>query len=69
MNVKEVLRELESYADERTKNTHMKHGAQEPLFGVKVADLKKILKKRKRTTNFLWPFTKQEIQMPCTLPA
>jgi len=48
MNVKEVLRELESYADERTKNTHMKHGAQEPLFGVKVADLKKILKKTKK---------------------
>jgi 3-methyladenine DNA glycosylase AlkD len=48
MNVKEVLRELASYADERTKNTHMKHGAQEPLFGVKVADLKKILKKTKK---------------------
>lgn len=48
MNVKEVLSELASYADERTKNTHMKHGAQEPLFGVKVADLKKILKKTKK---------------------
>ncbi len=48
MNVKQVLRELESYADERTKNTHMKHGAREPLFGVKVADLKKILKKTKK---------------------
>ncbi len=48
MDLNEVLRELESYADERTKNTHMKHGAQEPLFGVKVADLKKILKKTKK---------------------
>jgi 3-methyladenine DNA glycosylase AlkD len=48
MNVKEVLSELASYADERTKNTHIKHGAQEPLFGVKVADLKKILKKTKK---------------------
>lgn len=48
MNVKQVLSELKSYADERTKNTHMKHGAKDPLFGVKVADLKKILKKTKK---------------------
>jgi len=48
MDLHEVLIELESYADERTKNTHLKHGAKEPLFGVKVADLKKILKKTKK---------------------
>ncbi len=48
MDVKEVLKELESYADERTKNTHIKHGAKEPLYGVRVADLKKILKKTKK---------------------
>lgn len=48
MDVSEVLKELESYGDERTRNTHMKHGAKEPLFGVKVADLKKILKKTKK---------------------
>jgi len=48
MDLNEVLNELESYADERTKNTHKKHGAQEPLFGVKVGDLKKILKKTKK---------------------
>ena len=48
MELNQVLNELETYADERTKNTHMKHGAKEPLFGVKVADLKKILKKTKK---------------------
>lgn len=48
MELNEVMQELESYADERTKNTHMNHGAQEPLFGVKVGDLKKILKKTKK---------------------
>jgi 3-methyladenine DNA glycosylase AlkD len=48
MNVQDVLKELSSYGDERTKNTHMNHGAREPLFGVKVADLKKILKKTKK---------------------
>lgn len=47
MTYQEVMTELESYGDERTKNTLLKHGAQEPFFGVKVADLKKILKKTK----------------------
>lgn len=49
MTVDEVLKELEGYGDERTKNTLMKHGAKEPFFGVKVADLKKILKKTKKS--------------------
>ncbi|NQV15171.1 DNA alkylation repair protein, partial [bacterium] len=48
MNTNEVLKELESYADERTKSTLIKHGAREPFFGVKVADSKKILKKTKK---------------------
>ena len=45
MKVDEVLESLQKYGDERTKNTLMRHGAQEPFFGVKVGDLKKILKK------------------------
>lgn len=48
MTVSEVLNQLEEFGDERTKNTLMKHGAKEPFFGVKVADLKKILKKTKK---------------------
>ena len=48
MTTKEILKELENYGDERTKNTLMTHGAKEPLFGVKVADLKKILKTTKK---------------------
>lgn len=48
MTAKEILSQLKAYGDERTKNTLMKHGAKEPLFGVKVADLKKILKKTKK---------------------
>ncbi len=48
MTAKEILKELESYADEQTKKTLMKHGAKEPFFGVKVQDLKKILKKTKK---------------------
>ena len=48
MTAKEILKELQKYGDERTKNTLMNHGAREPFFGVKVADLKKILKKTKK---------------------
>lgn len=48
MTTTEVLTELEGYGDAQTKKTLMTHGAQEPLFGVKIADLKKILKKTKK---------------------
>lgn len=48
MDTKAILMELESYGDPRTKNTLINHGAKEPLFGVKVGDLKKILKKAKK---------------------
>ena len=48
MTTKEILCELEVYGDEQTKSTLMRHGAKEPFFGVKVQDLKKILKKTKR---------------------
>ncbi|MEZ5344996.1 MAG: DNA alkylation repair protein [Pyrinomonadaceae bacterium] len=47
MNVTEVLNELESFGSETTKKTLMRHGAKEPFFGVRVADLKRILKKIK----------------------
>ncbi|MFT4738213.1 MAG: 3-methyladenine DNA glycosylase AlkD [Cyclobacteriaceae bacterium] len=48
MRTKEILSELEKYGDEKTKNTYISLGAKEPLFGVKVQDLKKILKKTKK---------------------
>ncbi|MEQ9297119.1 MAG: DNA alkylation repair protein [Cyclobacteriaceae bacterium] len=48
MTAAEVLKELEAFGDPNTKKTLIKHGAKEPFFGVKVADLKKILKKTKK---------------------
>ena len=44
----EVMLLLEAAGDAQTKKTLTKHGAQEPFFGVKVAELKKILKKTKK---------------------
>jgi len=48
MTTKEILYELKEYGDEQTKSTLMRHGAKEPFYGVKVQDLKKILKKTKK---------------------
>lgn len=48
MTAQDIMKELEASGDINTKKTLMKHGAKEPFFGVKVADLKKILKKTKK---------------------
>ncbi|MEE9430929.1 MAG: DNA alkylation repair protein [Melioribacteraceae bacterium] len=48
MTTKEIIIELEGYGDNKTKNTYKTIGAIEPLFGVKVQDLKNILKKTKK---------------------
>ncbi len=48
MTTAAILKELEGYADAQTKKTLMNHGAKEPVYGVKVGDLKKILKKTKK---------------------
>jgi 3-methyladenine DNA glycosylase AlkD len=48
MTTDEILAQLAQYGDESTKNTHINHGAKEPLYGVKVGDLKKILKQTKK---------------------
>lgn len=48
MNLTEVMQELESYGSEQIKNIALKHGVKEPLFGVRVQDMKKIVKKVKK---------------------
>lgn len=48
MTASEIMDQLEAYGDPNTKRVLTTHGAREPFFGVKVADLKKILKKTKK---------------------
>jgi 3-methyladenine DNA glycosylase AlkD len=45
---KELLAELKKLGTEQTKKTLLRHGAREPFFGVKVADLKVIQKRIKK---------------------
>jgi len=48
MTLKEVMTQLEAFGNEGTKKILRNHGAEEPFFGVKVGDLKKITKKIKK---------------------
>ncbi len=47
MTAKDIVAELKKLGTAQTKKTWMNHGAQEPCFGVKVADMKKIQKRVK----------------------
>jgi 3-methyladenine DNA glycosylase AlkD len=44
MTFEEIMTKLEELGTEQTKTTFMRHGAKEPLFGVKIGDLKKLVK-------------------------
>lgn len=45
--IESILKELESLGSEQTRKTYRRHGAPEPMYGVKVGDLKKVAKKIK----------------------
>jgi len=47
MTLQSVMKELEGYGNGQTKDIYISHGAREPLYGVKITDLKKIVKKIK----------------------
>lgn len=47
MTAKEIMQELEQLGEAGYKNTMMKHGVPEPLYGVKIEHLKKIRKREK----------------------
>jgi 3-methyladenine DNA glycosylase AlkD len=48
MTLEEVMQKLEAMGTEQTKKTLLRHGAKEPLFGVRVGDMKKLVKEVKR---------------------
>ena len=47
MNLKEVMTDLKTLGSEQTVKIYRNHGAHGDMFGVKIADLKKVLKKIK----------------------
>lgn len=48
LTINEVMNRLEELGSEQTKRTFLRHGAMEPLFGVKIGDLKKWVKDVKK---------------------
>jgi len=48
MQVAEVMEALEGFGSEQTRRIYTNHGVTLPIFGVKVADMKTILKKTKK---------------------
>lgn len=44
MTYKEIMQKLEELGSDQTRRIFMNHGAKEPFFGVKVGDLKKLVK-------------------------
>jgi 3-methyladenine DNA glycosylase AlkD len=48
MTVPEILKQLEEWGNENTVRIFKNHGAKDPIFGVKVGDLKKLVKKIKK---------------------
>lgn len=47
MTVKDIIAELQKFANPQTKKTWLNHGAKEPCLGVKIEDMKKIQKRVK----------------------
>ncbi|MEH7441151.1 DNA alkylation repair protein [Bacillus sp. JJ1122] len=48
MTLEEIMEKLEELGSEQTKKTLVRHGAREPFFGVRVGDLKKLVKHVKK---------------------
>ena len=51
MTAQQVLAELQKLGSEQTKKTLLRHGAKEPLFGVKIGDTKPLQKKLRGDTD------------------
>ena len=48
MTFHEIMTQLEAYGNEQTKRIFTKHGARQPFYGVKVGDLKTLVKRIKK---------------------
>ena len=65
MNVEEILERLSELGSEQTKKIFLNHGASGNLFGVKVGDLKKLVKYVKKDQELAWHYMILEIPMRC----
>jgi 3-methyladenine DNA glycosylase AlkD len=72
MDLQETMRELESLGSEQTRKTFLRHGAPEPLFGVKFGDLEELRKRIKTNAGLaeaLWDTGNSDARMLATMVA
>ncbi len=72
MDLQETMRELESLGTEQTRKTFLRHGAPQPLFGVKFGDLEKLRKRIKTNAGLaeaLWDTGNPDARMLATMVA
>ena len=60
MNVKEALKKLEGFGTEQNRKIYKRHGVSGEMFGVSYANLGKLAKEKKKTTNLPGNFGKQK---------
>ena len=63
MTTEQIMKELEKKGSASIKKIFLNHGAKEPVFGVRVGDLKVIQKKVKRDHTLAMIFLQQAIMM------
>jgi 3-methyladenine DNA glycosylase AlkD len=51
MSTAEIMKALEKLGSPQTKKTYLRHGCPEPFFGVKIADMKSLIRKLKIQNN------------------
>ena len=66
MTTQQIMIELEKKGPASTKKIFLNHGVKEPLFGVKIRDLKVIQKKLKEITRSQWNCLQPATMMLCT---
>jgi Predicted DNA alkylation repair enzyme len=54
MTFEEVMQALEGMGSEQTKRTYLRHGAKEPFFGVKIGDMKRLVKEVKKDQELVY---------------
>ncbi len=72
MNLAEAMKELEALGSEQTRKTWHRHGAAEPMFGVKFGDLAKLQKRIKvnhRLAAELWKTENHDARLLATMVA
>ena len=69
MTSEQIVQELKSLGQDSYKKVLLNHGIQEPCYGVKIEEMKKIQKRIKKDYQLALDLYNTGITTPCTWPA